>query len=77
MNPGQKMFFNFAVERVQTGKEEAIKAIMTESFARQEAGTFTREYMGEVVPKMMALIRPECVEEFQKAAQHMSGQLEK
>lgn len=75
MNIGQKKFYDFVMERVQNGKEEQIKAIMNESFKRQEDGTFTKEYMAEIAPKMIALIRTECVEEFKQAAAHMSGQL--
>jgi hypothetical protein len=76
MNPGQQMFFDFVMERVQPGKEADIQAIMTESFKRQGEGTFTKEYMAETAPKMIALLRPECAEEFKQAAAHMSGQLQ-
>lgn len=31
--------------------------------------------MTEIVPKMIMLLKPECVEEFKNAAQHMSSQL--
>ena len=75
MNDGQKRFYDFAVERVQPGKEEEIRAIMNESFKRQDEGTFTKEYMAEIMPKMVALLRPECINEFKQAAAHMSSQL--
>ena len=75
MNAGQQNFYNFAMERVQAGKEEEMKAIMTENFKKQDDGTFSPEYMAGVVPKMMALLRPECVEEFKQAAAHMRSQI--
>lgn len=75
MNEGQQRFYEFVMERVQEGKEEEIKAIMSESFKRQQEGIFTKEYMTEIVPKMIMLLKPECVEEFKNAAQHMSSQL--
>jgi ribosomal protein S3AE len=75
MNEGQQRFYDFVMERVQEGKEEEIKAIMSESFKRQQEGTFSKEYMNEIVPKMIMLLKPECVEEFKNAAQHMSSQL--
>jgi len=75
MNAGQKQFYDFALQRVQPGKEAEITAIMTESFKRQDEGTFSREYMGQVMPKMMALLRPECIGELKKAAAHMGSQL--
>ena len=77
MNQGQQMFYDFVLARVQEGKEEEIKAVMKESFKRQAEGTFTMEYMNETAPKMMSLIRPECVEEFKNAAAHFRGELDK
>jgi ketol-acid reductoisomerase len=77
MNEGQQKFYNFVLARVKEGKQEEIKDIMNESFRRQQEGTFTKEYMAETVPKMIMLLRPECVEEFKKAAEHMSSQLRK
>ena len=75
MDEGQQRFYEFVMKRVQDGKEEEIKAIMSESFKRQQEGTFTKEYMTEIVPKMIMLLKPECVEDFKNAAQHMSSQL--
>ena len=75
MNPGQKQFHDFMLDRIQPGKEEEINSIMEESFSRQDDGTFTPEYMGEIMPRMMALLRPECVEEFKQAAAHMRQQI--
>lgn len=77
MNEGQQRFYEFVMSRVIEGKEEEIKAIMNESFKRQQEGTFTKEYMAGTAPKMIMLLRPECVEEFKEAAQHMSSQLKK
>lgn len=75
MNEGQQKFYEFIMDRVKEGKEEEIKAIMNESFRRQQEGTFTKEYMEEIGPQMIMLLRPECVEDFKKAAEHMNSQL--
>lgn len=77
MNEGQQNFYSFIMDRVKEGKEDEMKAIMSESFKRQQEGTFTKEYMAETMPKMIALLRPECVEDLKKAAEHMSSQLGK
>jgi len=77
MNPGQKQFHDFALERVQMGKEAELAALMVESFHKQDTGAFTPEYLSEIAPKMMALLRPECIAEFQQAAAHLRGQVEK
>jgi len=77
MNPGQKIFHDFAMQRVKAGKEAELEALMSEAFTRQDESKFTKLYMAATVPKMMALLRPECVEEFKQAAAHMSGTLQK
>lgn len=75
MNEGQQKFYDFIMKRVKEDKMEEMNAIMNESFKKQSEGTFTKEYMAEIVPKMMMLLKPECVEEFKKAAEHMGSQL--
>lgn len=75
MDEGQQTFYNFVMQRVQAGKEEEIKAILDESFKKQQGGTFTPEYMAGIVPKMTALLKPECVEEFKQAAAHMRSRI--
>jgi hypothetical protein len=50
------------LERVQKGKEEE-KAFLEEGFAKQVGGTFTPEYMQGVIPKYIAMLKPENVEE--------------
>ena len=76
MNEQQNKFHDFALKRVMPGKEAELEALMTESFKRQDEGKFTPDYMSEIVPKIIALIRPEYVQEFQQAAAHMRGQIE-
>ncbi|MCL2609688.1 MAG: hypothetical protein FWD94_07290 [Treponema sp.] len=77
MNEGQAKFKEFALARVRQGSEAELEAIMAESFRKQEDGSFTPEYMAGVAPKMIALLRPECVEEFKQAAAHMRSQIDK
>ena len=45
MNARQEQFFNFMVERVQDDKKEEIKALLAESFTKQDDGTFGPEDM--------------------------------
>jgi len=77
MKPQQKMFYDFAMKRVQPGKEKDLEAILNESFKKQDEGTFTPVYMMGVVPKIMPLIRPEFVDEFKQAAAKMLAQIKK
>lgn len=76
MNPGQQQFYNFFMERVQEDKVEEAKAIMLENFKLQDEGKFTLEHMQQNAPKMISLIKSEFVEEFKKAAAHMSATLQ-
>lgn len=75
MNEGQQKFFDFIMARVQPGKEDELKAILSENFKRQDAGTFSKDYLAQIMPKMISLLRPETIEEFKQAAAHMGSQL--
>ncbi len=63
MNPGQEKFFKFIMERVQEGKQGEAKELLNESFGKQTSGTFNAEYLKSFAPRMIALLKPECVSE--------------
>lgn len=63
MNQGQERFFNFIMDRVTEANQAEAKALLTESFAKQAEGTFNAEYMASFIPKMLVLLKPECIEE--------------
>lgn len=63
MNSGQERFFNFIMERVELEKQDKAKALLSESFAKQDEGTFNKEYMMNFIPRMLELIKPECIDE--------------
>lgn len=63
MNNGQEKFFNFIMERVALENQDKAKELLSESFAKQNEGTFNKEYMMSFIPRMIALLKPECVEE--------------
>jgi hypothetical protein len=73
MNPGQEKFFNFILERVQEGKQEDAKALLSESFAKQADGSFNSEYMNSFIPRMIAILKPECIEEVKNIMQGFSA----
>lgn len=75
MNPGQEMFYNFFLERTISGKEDEAKVLLNAGFEKQAAGTFDSAYFKEVMPKYFELIKPEYVEELQKAMAHFGGNL--
>lgn len=63
MNQGQEKFFNFILERVDEKNQEKAKELLAESFGKQADGTFSQEYMMSFIPRMVALIKPEFLEE--------------
>ena len=63
MNSGQEKFFNFIMERVDLEYQDKAKELLSESFSRQDNGTFNKEYMMNFIPKMLELIKPEFAEE--------------
>lgn len=63
MNQGQERFFGFIMERVSEENQDKAKELLSESFAKQADGTFNGEYMASFIPRMMQLLKPECVEE--------------
>lgn len=75
MNQGQEMFYNFFIERTKDDKKEEAKKLLVEGFARQEAGTFNKEYLQEIMPQYFALIKPEAVEELKQAMEHFASRL--
>lgn len=75
MNQGQEMFYNFFIERVEDDKKEEAKKLLEEGFVRQDAGTFDKEYLQEIMPKYFAVIKPEAVDEFKQAMEHFSSRL--
>ena len=63
MNQGQEKFLGFILERVQEDKVDEAKALLAESFKKQSDGTFSHEYIMEFIPKMIALLKADKVEE--------------
>jgi len=75
MNQGQEMFYNFFMEQVKHGKKDEAKALLEESFARQAAGTFDKEYLEKTMPKYFELLKPEAIEEVKQAMEHFASTL--
>ena len=63
MNNGQERFFNFIMERVSSENQEKAKELLSESFAKQNDGSFNKEYMMSFIPRMLELIKPESIEQ--------------
>ncbi|WP_160720510.1 hypothetical protein [Bacillus sp. USDA818B3_A] len=70
---GQEMFLNFILQRVQEGKEDEAKSILTENFKKQTEGTFSQQDIQEFIPKMISLLKPEKLDEVQAVVKQFSG----
>lgn len=65
MNPGQEQFLNFILERIQDGKQEEARTLLVESFDKKASGAFNGEYMKGFGMRMLAMLKPEHVQEVQ------------
>jgi hypothetical protein len=63
MNKGQEMLFNFIMQNVEEKNQDKAKELLAESFGKQDDGTFNKEYMTAFIPRMLELVKPECVEQ--------------
>ena len=75
MNAGQQLFHDFVMQGVEPGREDEAAELLKEGFARQDAGTFDREYVNSVIPKYEAIMQPDRVESFKNAAEHVLSTL--
>lgn len=73
---GQEMFLNFILQRVQEGKEDEAKEILTENFKKQDEGTFSQEDIQMFIPQMISLLKPDKLEEVKAVAKKFSGEFE-
>lgn len=63
MNNKQAQFLDYILKRVQDGKVDEAQKLVNECFKKQEAGTFTRAYIGAFIPQITVLIKPNHVDE--------------
>ncbi|MDR1704972.1 MAG: hypothetical protein LBS19_09880 [Clostridiales bacterium] len=75
MNPGQKMFNDFFVERALDDRKAEAQELLNECFAKQDAGAFDRNYFAEIKPKFFAIVKPEAVDELTAAMDNFASRL--
>ena len=73
MNNKQEQFLNYILKRVQDGKVDEAQALINENFKKQEADTFTRADIGEFIPKITMLIKPNHVDEVHNVIQEFAA----
>ncbi|MCO5385137.1 hypothetical protein [Desulfosporosinus sp.] len=65
MNHEQEQFLSFILERVKDDKVEEAKELLVENFKKLTEGNFTQDDIMLFFPKMIALLKPEKLEEVQ------------
>jgi hypothetical protein len=65
MNHGQEQFLSFILERVKEDKIEEAEELLNENFKKLTEGNFTQDDIIQFIPKMIALLKPEKLEEVQ------------
>lgn len=65
MEQGQEKFLSFILERVKEDKIDEAKALLADNFKKQAEGNFTQDDIAQTIPKMLALLKPEKIEEVQ------------
>lgn len=73
MNNKQEQFLNYILKRVQDGKVDEAQALINENFKKQETGTFTHADIGEFIPKITMLIKPNHVDEVHHVLQEFAA----
>lgn len=73
MNPQQQMFYDYAMNMVQDGKQDDLKAVLAANFKAQDDGTINNEFMAEQGPKLIALLKPEFQAEMTKQMNQYLG----
>ena len=66
MENGQKIFFDFIMERTQDGKQEEMAAALEEHFRPPREGSFDPDAFKRGIEVITSMLKPEAVPEFQK-----------
>lgn len=74
MNDGQKKFLGFILDRVKENKKQEAEALLQESFGKQQDGTFNQEYLMSFIPRMMACIQEDKLEEVKNVMMNFKNQ---
>lgn len=66
MENGQKMFFDFIMERTQDGKQEAMAAALEEIFAPPQEGNSDPDASKRGIEVIISMLKPDAVTEVQR-----------
>lgn len=75
MNPYQEKFYQFIMSNVLEEKVEDAKALLQESFAKQNDKTFNMEYLMYFQATIKNYLKPEKVEEVVNVMKNFQSQM--
>jgi hypothetical protein len=76
MNARQEQFLNFMMERAEDDKEQEVREILHESFAKQQGTKLTRKEFEVLKDKLTKLMKPQNVPEVNRAMNHYGQDLD-
>lgn len=63
MDQGQDKFYQYILARVPEEKQDAAKALLSESFQKQADGSFDQAYLTHFAATITSLLQPEHMQE--------------
>ncbi len=73
MDQGQERFMGFILDIIKDDNVEEAKAMLAENFKQQAEGKFTKDDIAQSIPKIIALLKPDKIEEVQAVMRQFSG----
>lgn len=75
MNEGQSKFYGFIMGMVKDEKKADAEEILKKCFAAQDAGTFDKIFLMNVMPDLKSCIKEDGLPKLEQAMQHFASQL--
>jgi len=70
MNDAQNNFKKFILQRTISGNAIEVEDLMEKAINMQNQGAYDREMMAKLMNDILAVIRPECIDEVKEKMKH-------
>lgn len=75
MTDGQKTFLSFMKEICKENKMHELELILADCFGAQDNGTFDKEYLSKVTPRLVSVTKDEYLPQLEKAVASFAQKL--
>ena len=75
MNEGQSKFYGFIMGIVKQDKKNQAEELLKKCFAAQDAGTFNKDFLLEVMPELRSYIEEDGIPKLEQAMQQFSSKM--